>query len=225
MTNGEKIKEIFPNTKIITQYDNPFGDRFIVFTLNNEDMQVNIEWWNAEYKEPTTKNNLVTLAFSKGTLKYSCKDYVVYKKEWLRNHYGAEIHIMFGDSQYKETTTKNDLSSELDKNSKKLEKNFGELDCISRAKVLKLMQDNWHTHNGDWAMQESMDDIRALPSVTPIRPKGHWIDGYCSECGCDVPAYIVDWKWQKDMDAKFCPNCGAKMIEPQESEVEDGNAD
>lgn len=59
MTNGEKIKEIFPDTKIITQYDNPFGDRFMVFTLNNEDMQVNIDWWNAEYKEPTTKNELV----------------------------------------------------------------------------------------------------------------------------------------------------------------------
>ena len=58
MTNGEKIKEIFPNSKIITQYDNPFGDRFMVFTLNNEDMQVNINWWNAEYKEPTTKNDL-----------------------------------------------------------------------------------------------------------------------------------------------------------------------
>ena len=32
------------------------------------------------------------------------------------------------------------------------------------------MQDNWHAHNGDWAMQESMDDIRALPSVTPQEP-------------------------------------------------------
>ena len=44
------------------------------------------------------------------------------------------------------------------------------VDCISRADVLKLMKDNWHTHNGDWAMQESMDDIRALPSVTPQEP-------------------------------------------------------
>ena len=50
-TNGDVIKAMFPNTKIITQYDNPFGDRFIVFTLNNEDQQVNIEWWNAKYKE------------------------------------------------------------------------------------------------------------------------------------------------------------------------------
>ena len=56
MTNGEKIKEIFPDTKIITQYDNPFGDRFMVFTLNNEDMQVNIDWWNSEYKEPTIEH-------------------------------------------------------------------------------------------------------------------------------------------------------------------------
>lgn len=47
------------------------------------------------------------------------------------------------------------------------------VDLISRAEVLKLMKDNWHTHNGDWAMQESMDDIRALPSVTPQEPR--WI--------------------------------------------------
>ena len=45
----------------------------------------------------------------------------------------------------------------------------------------------------------------------PERKKGKWIDGQCSECGCDIPAYIIDWKWQKDMDENFCPNCGAKM--------------
>ena len=44
-------------------------------------------------------------------------------------------------------------------------------------------------------------------------PNGKWIDGQCSICGCDVPAYIIDWKWQKDMDANFCPNCGARMEE------------
>ncbi len=85
----------------------------------------------------------------------------------LRNYYsnrqGGEenaqaldfaISSLLTDEAYQleyETTTKNDLG----------------VDCISRAEVLKLMQDNWHTHNGDWAMQESMDDIRALPSVTP----------------------------------------------------------
>ena len=51
---------------------------------------------------------------------------------------------------------------------------------------------------------------------------GHWVNGeYCSECGCDVPAYIIDWQWKKDMDAKYCPNCGARMVEPQESEAKE----
>ena len=81
------------------------------------------------------------------------------------------IHVIFPDKndsaigfdwswwimEYKEPTTKNDLG----------------VDAVSRAEVLKLMQDNWHTHNGDWAMQESMDDIRALPPVTPQEPR--WI--------------------------------------------------
>jgi ribosomal protein L37E len=43
----------------------------------------------------------------------------------------------------------------------------------------------------------------------------YWTDGHCSNCGCDVPAYIIDYKWQKDMDAKYCPNCGRKMVKPQ----------
>ena len=55
----------------------------------------------------------------------------------------------------------------------------------------------------------AIDDAPTVDAVE--RKKGKWVDGQCSECGCDVPAYIIDWKWQKDMDAKFCPMCGAKM--------------
>ncbi len=91
------------------------------------------------------------------------------------------------NAEYKESTTKNDIG----------------VDCISRKAVLEI--------TAETGALETQDRVKALPSVTPIRPKGHWIDGHCSECGCDVPAYIVDWKWQKDMDAKFCPNCGADM--------------
>jgi hypothetical protein len=50
-----------------------------------------------------------------------------------------------------------------------------------------------------------------MPSVTPKQKTGKWIDGHCSECGCDAPAYIIDWKWQRDMNAKYCPNCGIGM--------------
>ena len=59
-------------------------------------------------------------------------------------------------------------------------------------------------------MDKVIDELKKV--ITPQPKTGHWVNGeYCSECGCDVPAYIIDWKWQKDMDAKYCPNCGAKM--------------
>lgn len=77
-------------------------------------------------------------------------------------------------------------------------------DCISRVEALRNL-----------AFTDSKDEvyrmIQELSSVTPKPKTGHWVDGHCSECGCDVPAYIIDWKWQKDMDAKYCPNCGIKM--------------
>ncbi len=69
--------------------------------------------------------------------------------------------------------------------------------------------------------------MSTLPSVTPQEPKiGHWIldetdnSITCDKCGCLI--------WANDIsngEAYFCPNCGAKMIEPQESEAEDGNDD
>lgn len=147
MTNGEKIKEVFPNVKISS--DSPSVDICVDGIMM---MRVDLNWWNAEYKESMPS---VTLE--------------------------------------QEPTTK---------------------DCISRTDVLKLMQDNRHTHNGDWAMQESMDDIRALPLVTPIRPKGHWIEtndyftgAYESidyvECSCCHADSLEE--------GNYCPNCGAEM--------------
>jgi hypothetical protein len=63
--------------------------------------------------------------------------------------------------------------------------------------------------------------INSLPSVTPQEPKtGHWIEEFndlegevrftCSSCG----------KYQL-FGTDYCYNCGAKMIEPQESEDEE----
>ena len=71
----------------------------------------------------------------------------------------------------------------------------------------------------------NVDDIEDLPSVTPQPKTGHWIqkpkhevtewtglDNFtkvviCSECG--------EWK---DHKSRYCPSCGAKMVDPQESE-------
>lgn len=73
---------------------------------------------------------------------------------------------------------KNELgvASGLEKNSKELEKDFGELDCISRADAIKAMQDkakkltNEDTINGLCGAVAILFD---LPSVTPQEPR--WI--------------------------------------------------
>lgn len=49
MTNGEKIIEIFPNINIY--------EHGSTYSINNE-YNFNASWWNAEFKEPTTENNL-----------------------------------------------------------------------------------------------------------------------------------------------------------------------
>ena len=149
MTNGEMIQKIF-NCEVCE----PIIEEDIIHVIfpdkNDSAIGFDWSWWNAEYKEPTAKNDLG-------------------------------------------------------------------VDCISRADVLKLMQDNWHNHNGDWAMQESMDDIRALPSVTLQEPrKGKWIDtndkGFeyhriykCSNCEYTVCAYPEEIKRYK-----FCYGCGSR---------------
>ena len=99
-----------------------------------------------------------------------------------------------------ETTTKNDLG----------------VDYISRVKVIDYLCRHCPD---DGECFEDCDDIkhlRKMPSITPLEPKkGHWVIRphvygvtYCSECDFEL----------KIDNTNFCPNCGAKMVEPQESE-------
>ena len=79
-------------------------------------------------------------------------------------------------------------------------------DAISRQSMLDYLK---YLH-GEMSEEEF---VKALPSVIPTRPAGHWIDhsdeGFveCSECGsatnCDGNI----------ADLHFCFNCGAKMDE------------
>jgi hypothetical protein len=103
------------------------------------------------------------------------------------------------------------LSSELDKNSKKLEKDFGELDCISRADAIRVASGYCHPSN-------VAKELAKLPSVTPQPRKGHWIvakgsylgmrNACCSNC---KDFYTNDWNVMN-----YCPNCGADMREVEE---------
>lgn len=88
-------------------------------------------------------------------------------------------------------------------------------DCISRQAAIDAL---YHVdeYNG-----RSIEAIRDLPPVTPQPKTGHWIEGKYrdddiryndSSYKCDKCGRIVDFK------ENYCPNCGAKMVESQESE-------
>lgn len=83
-------------------------------------------------------------------------------------------------------------------------------DAISRQAVFKI-QAKYAEYIGATKFWQMSDDIKALPPVTPQPKIGHWIktsSGFkCSKC------LIVH-----SHTSLFCQSCGAKMIEPQESE-------
>ena len=57
MTNGEMIIKEFPNAAVFEMGDNQLV--VVIFDRKNERVDFNKRWWNAEYKEPTAKENLV----------------------------------------------------------------------------------------------------------------------------------------------------------------------
>ena len=164
MTNGEKIKEIFPSMPINVSEDTVYCGKSKAYIG-----EFSKEWWNAEYKAPTTKNDLG-------------------------------------------------------------------VDCIDRAELLKAM-DTWDKfgylanhglirlgkENKYYVQYVKYDNmvkcVNDMPSVTPQEPRrGHCIttrtfmhDGefYCDRCKSEAPN---NKKWD------YCPNCGARMVETQESE-------
>ncbi|MBR4377297.1 MAG: hypothetical protein IKP50_00205 [Bacilli bacterium] len=83
----------------------------------------------------------------------------------------------------------------------------------------------------------SLDERNNLIRVLEQEPKtGHWIDTNnhqyyndgdieTTELKCSCCNEEVEWDIELLHKPFFCENCGAKMVEPQESEVENGNDD
>lgn len=92
-------------------------------------------------------------------------------------------------------------------------------DAVSRRAVLELVADY------DLNMGQVVKGIHSLPSVIPQPKMGRWIydknieNWRCSECG-ETPktrGYCGSANFMEE-HFKYCNHCGAKMIEPQESE-------
>ena len=66
--------------------------------------------------------------------------------------------------------------------------------------------------------------IESLPSVNPQPKTGHWIEHeyldcefsyQCSNCN---EFFVLDDGTPEDYDYNYCPVCGARMIDPKESD-------
>lgn len=106
--------------------------------------------------------------------------------------------------------------------------------CISKEEVINAIHKTIYEFFdiADDVSEEPMNDkdkllltinkalsnaVKALPSVTPSRPKGHWIE-HPHECG-------DNWQYPKyecskchtwvEYDDDFCPGCGADMTESE----------
>ena len=91
-------------------------------------------------------------------------------------------------------------------------------DAISKSDVFEILGNlmsipyDFDRPINEKDVSESMDEIVALPPVTPARPKGHWIYGYTFPDGqyrkCSVCKELVK---VVAGDGNFCGHCGAKM--------------
>lgn len=83
-----------------------------------------------------------------------------------------------------------------------------------------------------WSSTHVLAAIESVPSVTPQEPKvGHWKDIYlddrnewimffCESCGHQfgLEDRECGWRYGDPIPWKYCPDCGARMVEPEESE-------
>ena len=102
-------------------------------------------------------------------------------------------------------------------------------DCISREAVMNTMRMVYRTaFISDNEFMRTIDLLKKLPSIHLKQKTGHWsrkikVDAYdiagvktwgikCQCDRCDFTTIVVeDFGYYK-----YCPNCGVKMVEPQE---------
>ena len=98
-------------------------------------------------------------------------------------------------------------------------------DAVSRADAIEVVN---HMLMGERNHKiVALEELKQLSSVQPQPKTGHWFiderpesdrEIICSNCEQPIFRYH---KLDFDYRPNYCPNCGAKMVEPQESE--DGN--
>lgn len=104
-------------------------------------------------------------------------------------------------------------------------------DTISRTRAIERLKLNFPISDGAdnsrdrHRYMQALADIQAIremPSVTPQPKTGHWINAYPKIEPNPMFMYAIcsvcDFKQSISIKLNFCPNCGARMVETQESE-------
>lgn len=145
-----------------------------------------------EYREQEPCDD--TVSIRKDILKCRVGKIVAYNVEWLKKHWQMEMDIVCGVKPCEDAISREDaIKAECEA-----------CDICGNMRYTKCQ----------YFMQgcNEVKCLRDLPSVT--QKSGKWImherHRECSECGVYLP---------KDMPRNsYCPNCGCRMVEPQESE-------
>lgn len=152
----------------------------------------------------------VVLRFKKGTLKYSCKDYVVYKKDYFREHYAQEVNVLTGHK----------ISAELRQQEDEINFYFDE------DGVAHKYDDTYDIiiHCDDENHQEKL--IKLIRKSCVKRKVNYSFDGYyngdpvvdmaeCPNCEHEFEFDTPEW------EANYCPACGQALDWEVEEAPED----
>jgi hypothetical protein len=227
MTNGEKIKEIFPN-RVLTSINNSYywGD----------DILVSKSFWNAEYKEPSSSGK------PNKSIEEKCPCYYCEHFE-IKGLSHCEIHEeAYGDSRCNDYHKINQKPNKSEIPTDSTTKNDLGVDAVSRKELLKKYEDKFfelqklkHLKNNKGAEYRQLginyciNILKELPPVTPQEPMLNKLkeqdepkavryegDGYadgamvydmalCPNCEHVFEEDSENW------ECDFCPNCGQKL--------------
>lgn len=183
MTRADKFEQVFgyrPATDEIICNKNDWcgeNDACKYCRSNSKNIGRSEDWWNAEYIEPTTKNDLGVDAVSRQAVLDEIDD------TNRRGGFGCKLSYTRcrGHIEQLPSVTPQ-LSSELDKNSKKLEnpatKNNLGVDSISRDEVCRYVAEfvnhEFRTKEEEELINNIIKGIEHMSSATPQEPKSEW---------------------------------------------------
>jgi hypothetical protein len=177
MTNGEKIQTILDVDRDCTEVHGDNGTMTFTVTL---------DFWNAEYKEPSSSGK------PNKSIEEKCPCYYCEHFE-IKGLSHCKIHEdTYGDSRCNDYHKINQKPNKSEIPTGSTTKNDLGVDCIDKAELLKAM-DTWDKFgytaryglerldkdDKDFVPYVKYDDmvncVKNMPPATPIRPKGHWI--------------------------------------------------